>query len=173
MRVRAVKTTEASGRPAGHPGVSRAGRRSPGGMTLSEAACALGLLTPVLLFVSLVVIEASRAYVIGTAMVNGAALAARSMAEYYRTNPEVAVTTSKQQAIFTNIRIPNMISSNSQFSIPAGGWNLTATPPRVTVVVTYLPGQGSPALPSFPSIDPLKLGSNFVISESATYALQQ
>lgn len=133
----------------------------------------LATLTPVLLAATLVVIEASKVYSIGTSMMNGANLAAASLANYYHTNPAVVTDTYAQQQVFNNIRISQMIASNRQFSIPPGGWNLTANPPRVTVVCTYLPGQGTPALPAFPTVDPLKLGSKFTISESATYALKQ
>ncbi|MBS1996795.1 MAG: hypothetical protein JSS86_10810 [Cyanobacteria bacterium SZAS LIN-2] len=147
--------------------------RSTRGTTLSEAVMSLATLTPVLLAVTLVVIEASKVYSIEASMKNGANLAAASLANYYHTNPGVVTDPDAQQQVFNNIRISQMIASNSQFSIPAGGWNLTANPPRVTVLCTYLPGQGSPALPAFPTIDPLKLGSRFTISESATYALKQ
>lgn len=147
--------------------------RSVGGSLLVEAVSALAMLSPVFLVMIFVVIEASQAYVIGTAMTQGAGLAARALADYYQTNPEVVYSSSEQQAVFTNIRIAGMISSNAQFSIPPGGWNLTATPPHVTVVCSYLPGQGSPTLGSYPSIDPLALGTRFVVSSSATYSLYQ
>ena len=150
----------------------RYGRRNKGSL-LVEAVSALAMMSPIFLIMIFVVIEASQAYVIATAMTEGAGLASRALADYYQTNPEVVYTSSEQQAIFANIRIPGKISSNAQFSIPTGGWNLTSSPPTVTVVCSYLPGQGSPALGPYPSIDPLGLGSRFVVSSSATYSLYQ
>lgn len=142
------------------------------GAMLAEAACSFALIFPLLILVIFVTIEASYAYTIGSNMNQAASLAARALAVYYQTNPEVVTNTSQQQAIFSNIRIPNMVSGNNQFSIPSGGWNLTSSPPTVTVIVQYLPGQGSPPLAPFPNPDPLNLGSAFVISVPATYRLQ-
>lgn len=137
---------------------------------LAETISALSIIAPIMLMMIYAVVEASQAYLIASAMNNGAALAARALADYYQTNPEVVYTNSEQQAIFSNIRINGKIADNSQFTIPAGGWNLSSNPPTVTVVCSYLPGKGSPSLPPYPALDPLKLGS-FIVSSSATYSL--
>jgi uncharacterized membrane protein YgcG len=76
-----------------------------------------------------------------------------------------------QQAIFYNIRIREMLSSNTQFSIPASGWQTATDPKTVTVVVTYIPGIGQPANPPFPNPNVLNMGSAFKIAIPATYKL--
>lgn len=147
--------------------------RAKRGAILVEAVSALGLMTPLFVLVIFVVMQASQAYVINASMAEAAAVAARALADYYQTNPEVVTNVAEQQAIFSTITIPGMVTGNSQFSIASGGWNLTSTPPKVTVTVSYLPGQGSPALAPYPVFDPLKLGSKFVISASSTYSLYE
>lgn len=147
-------------------------RDERGGM-LAEAAAAVAILFPLLLVVLFVALEASFAFNIGRSMTEGSSLAARTLATRYRTNPEIVTDQSQQQSIFQKIRIPTMISSNRQFTIPANGWKLSGTASTVTVVVTYLPGEGSPALAAFPHFDPLNLTQAFRISSTSTFRLQQ
>lgn len=149
-------------------------KRPVSGGVLIEATVAFFIFFPLILLVLLVSVEASQAYLINQAMTNGAYMAATGLSDYYQIDPDIATNTVLQQAVFSQIRLPNMINSNSQFSIPSGtsGWNTTSNPPTVTVVVTYLSGQGSPPLPSFPNPDPLNLGSIFKISASSTCSLQ-
>jgi hypothetical protein len=142
------------------------------GAVLVDATAGFVIVFPLLVAVLLIMVEASYAYVINRNMQEGAALAARGLAIFYQTNPEVVTTTSEQQAIFSAIRIPNYLADNSQFSIPAGGWNTAGTPPTVTVVCTYLPGKGSPALAPFPNPDPLGLGALYRVSCKSTYRLE-
>jgi len=143
------------------------------GTGLAETAASLALFLPVLITIAFVVIETSYAYTIAENMNVGAALAARGLAQEYQLDPGVTTNTTEQAAVFSGIRITNMINSNSQFSIPSGssGWNTSATPPTVTVKVKYISGGGSPALPTFPNPDPLGLGATFTISSTATYRL--
>lgn len=155
-------------------GALRASRRSKGAI-LVEASSAMVVMFPLLVLVIFVTLEASYAYVIGRNMNNAAFLAARALGNRYQQNPNIVTDTAAQQAIFSSIRIPNMVSGNGQFQIPPGnaGWNTASSPPTVTVVVTYTPGMGTPALPAFPNPDPLKLGAAFRISSSASYRLIQ
>jgi Flp pilus assembly protein TadG len=133
----------------------------------------LAAFVPILFVIILVIIESSFAYNISRNMNIAAALAARGLAAQYELDSGLPSNTTEQQAVFSGIRITNMVNSNNQFTIPNGsaGWNTGATPPTVTVKVKYLSGQGSPALPSFPNPDPLGLGSAFVIQSTATYRL--
>jgi len=104
-------------------------------------------------------------------MNQGAMIAARSLAEEYLVNNDIANDSAAQDAIFSEIRLKDMISDNSQFTIPNGGWQTASDPKTVTVVCTYLPGVGNPANPPFPNPDILGLGGNFKISMSATYRI--
>ena len=131
----------------------------------------LTVVFPLIVLVTYVVMETSQAYMISQAMNQAAYLAAKGLANYYQTNPEVISNTIEQQNIFSAIRFTNLISSNNQFQI--AGWNTSNNPGTVTVTVTYLSGQGSPPLPSFPNPDPLNLSSVFTISSSSTCALVQ
>lgn len=148
-------------------------RKRRTGTTILETALSLALLVPILFTVIFVVLEYSYGYNINRNMNIAAALAARGLAAQYQTDSNLPNNSAEQQAVYSGIRITNMVNSNNQFSVPSGsaGWNTSATPPTVTVKVRYLSGQGTPALPSFPNPDPLGLGSAFVIQSSATYRL--
>lgn len=145
-------------------------RRNSSGM-LAEAVSSLALLLPVMLIIVFVAIQGSNAYVIARHMNQGAMIAARSLAEEYLVNNDIVTDTAAQQAIFSEIRLKDMISSNSQFSIPSGGWQTATDPKTVTVVCTYIPGAGSPPNPPFPNPDILGLGANFKVSMEATYRI--
>lgn len=144
--------------------------RNRSGM-LAEAVSSLALLLPVMLIIVFVAIQGSNAYVIARHMNQGAMIAARSLAEEYLVNNDIATDTAAQDAIFSEIRLKDMISDNSQFTIPNGGWQTASDPKTVTVVCTYLPGVGNPANPPFPNPDILGLGGNFKISMAATYRI--
>jgi hypothetical protein len=138
---------------------------------IAEAVSALAIFMPIFVIIIYVTIQATNAYVIAENMTQGAQAAARALSEEYRNHPDIATSTAKQQAIFYNIRIPNMISSNSQFTIPTNGWQTATDPKTVTVVVSYLPGVGSPPNPSFPNPNLLNLEAGFRIAIPATYKL--
>lgn len=145
--------------------------RRQSGMLLAEAVSILALFLPLIIFVLFVTMQASQAYLIARNMNQGALLAARELAEEYRTNSDIVTDTVATQAVFSQVRIEKMISSNEQFKIPSNGWQTTSNPKTVTVIVTYIPGVGSPPNPSFPSPDFLGLGSAFRISQPATYRI--
>lgn len=145
-------------------------RRNQCGM-LTEAVSSLMLFIPLLVMLILVTIQATEAYLIAKNMSRAAQIAARSLAETYKSNSQIATDSSAQQAIFDNIRIPQMVSANSQFSIPANGWQTTAQPKTVTVVVTYISGVGSPANPPYPNPNILNMSSLFKISADSTYRI--
>ncbi len=137
-----------------------------------EAVLSSCILMPVIILIIWAWLEIAYAYVIGINMTEAANLAARALAtEYYR-DPSITVSLQKQNKIFDRIRIAYMVSSNTQFTIPDGAWQVRKpflqSPQSVTVVCTYLPGEGSPALPKFPNPDPLNLREKISISSSAT-----
>lgn len=144
--------------------------RNASGM-LAEAVSSLALLLPLIVVIVFVAIQGSNAYVIARHMNQGAQIAARSLAEEYRTNKDLDTDTNAQNAIFSQIRLKDMIASNTQFTIPSGGWQTNTDPKTVTVICTYIPGAGNPALPPFPNPNILGLGASFKISMSATYRL--
>jgi len=145
--------------------------RRQSGMLIAEAVSILAIFLPILMLMLFVTMQASQSYLIARNMNQGALLAARGLAEEYRTNPKIKTETTAQEAIFTQVRIEKMISSNQQFSIPTDGLQTTSEPKTVTVIVTYLPGVGSPPNPSFPNPDFIGLGSAFRISQTATYRI--
>lgn len=144
-------------------------RRNSRGGILAETVAGMALVLPIMVVVIFVSLEAGYAFVITRSMNEGANLAARSLANEYLSNKNIDTDTTAQQAIFSNIRIPQMIHANSQFEIVA--WNTTQVPKTVTVRVSYLSGAGTPALPPFPNPDFLGLGNAFVIKSAATYRL--
>ncbi len=138
---------------------------------LSEAVSSLALFIPLLVIIIMVTIQATQAYLIAKNMSRAAQIAARTLAEEYQSNSQIATDTSAQQAILDNIRIPQMVSSNQQFNIPSTGWQTTVDPKTVTVVVTYIPGVGSPANPPYPNPNILNMSSLFKISADSTYRI--
>ncbi len=145
-------------------------RRSRGSV-LCESVVAIALMVPLTVLTILVALEASRAFVISEGMTQAAVLACRAIAYEYKTNKAIVTDSQSQQSIFSNIRIANTVHSNSQFKIT--GWNLTQNPKTVTVQATYIPGDGTPPLPAFPSNDVLNLGSTFRISQTVNYRLNE
>lgn len=149
----------------------RLARRRENGAVLAETLAVIGVYFPIIVLAIFVVIEATYAYTIARNMNNAAFLAARALAVAYRTNPGIATDEAAQQAIYSTIRIPSMVTGNAQFTTE-DGWDLGSTPPAVTVTVQYLPGQGTPALPPFPRPDLLNLGAHLKIAGHCTYRLQ-
>lgn len=145
--------------------------RSNRGSVLSESVVSVALMVPLTVITILVALEASRAFVISEGMTQAAVLACRAIAYEYKTNKSIVTDPEAQQSIFSNIRIINMVHSNSQFKI--AGWNLTQDPKTVTVQTTYIPGEGTPPLPAFPSTGTLNLGSAFRISQTVNYRLSE
>ncbi|MBK7840930.1 MAG: pilus assembly protein [Candidatus Obscuribacter sp.] len=152
------------------PPLKPSGRRPSGGV-LVEAVLSSCFFVPLIVFLIWGVLEVSFAYVIGVNMTEASQLAARALADEFTKNPRVAQSEQLQQQVFERIRIPNMVSCNEQFEIPAGGWVTKTLPRSITVNCTYLPGAGNPALPLFPSPDPLKIGSKVSIRSSSTTPL--
>jgi hypothetical protein len=141
------------------------------GSILIESVVAIASIVPLTVLTILVALEASRAFTISGELTQGAVLTCRALSREYRTNREIVTSTVAQQAIFSNVRIANLIHSNSQFEI--AGWNLTQAPKTVTVKVTYISGAGTPPLPAFPGTRVLNLGSLFRISQAVTYRLYE
>jgi Flp pilus assembly protein TadG len=127
------------------------------------------ILLPVLITILFVVVEASQAYMIKESLANGARQAARDLAVAYGQNSTIANNRSMEDSwVFDNIRIKNIINSDTQFDDPV--WDTSGQPPTVTVTVNYTSGQNG--LPPFPNPDPLKLGNNFKLNATATYRLE-
>jgi Flp pilus assembly protein TadG len=139
------------------------------GATIAEAGAAMALMIPLLFAVLFVVLEASQAYMIKEALAQGARQAARNLAVEYGKDSAIQYRRDLQDAqVFSQIRLVNVINANEQFSDPV--WNTSASPPTVTVTVTYTPNQHG--LAPFPNPDPLNLGPNFVLNANSTYRLE-
>lgn len=149
----------------------RLNTRTSRGSVLIESVVAIALMVPLTVMTVLVALEGSRAFVISGGMTEAAASACRALAREYKTNRTIVTDSAAQQAIFSNIRIVNMVHSNSQFEIEE--WNLAEVPRTVTVRVKYISGAGTPALSQFPGTGMLNLGSAFQISQTATNRLQE
>lgn len=145
--------------------------RNNRGSVLIDAVVSIALMVPLTVIAILVALEASRAFVLSGGMTQAGVLACRALSYEYKTNRAIVTDTAAQQVIFTNIRILNMVHSNSQFEIL--GWNLAQNPKTVTVKVTYIPGAGTPPLSNFPSTGMLNLGSAFQVSQAVTYRLHE
>ncbi|MDX2108440.1 MAG: hypothetical protein SFY67_18750 [Candidatus Melainabacteria bacterium] len=144
--------------------------RMQSGVAIAEFGAALVILIPVVLTSALAAIVAFQAYMIHSALNQSATLAARRLAISYCLNPEYTMANTK--AIFKNITNMQIVKSEDQFEVPTGnaGWNLDATPPTVTVVVTFKSGQYGCA--AFPNPDPLKMGNSFKLTARATASLE-
>jgi Flp pilus assembly protein TadG len=143
--------------------------RRQSGITLVEFGAAASLYLPLLFAVIFVIMEASAAYIIKTNIDQAAKQAGRSMAHAYGMDPTIATDSTKQQAIYTAVRIPNYVADNNQFTNPV--FDFSTNPATVTVTCTY-PNSGAFGLPPFPNPDPLRLGPTFIINSSATYSLE-
>lgn len=139
---------------------------------LVEAVVSTCILLPIIILTIWAWLEISYAYIIGMNMTEAANLASRALAAEYLRDPSVARDLGKQNLILSRIRIDNMVASNAQFTIPDGGWQIKkaflSSPESVTVICSYIPGEGEPPLPKFPNPDPLNLREKVKISSSAT-----
>ncbi|MBK9206619.1 MAG: pilus assembly protein [Candidatus Obscuribacter sp.] len=138
------------------PPLKPSGRRPSGGV-LVEAVLSSCFFVPLIVFLIWGVLEVSFAYVIGVNMTEASQLAARALADEFTKNPRVAQSEQLQQQVFERIRIPNMVSCNEQFEIPAGGWVTKTLPRSITVNCTYLPGLATQHCHYFPVLTHLKL----------------
>lgn len=147
-------------------------KRRSSGAVLVEAVVSTCILLPIIILTIWAWLEISYAYIIGMNMTEAANLASRALAAEYFRDPSVARDLAKQNRVLSRIRIDNMVSSNAQFTIPEGGWQIKkaifSAPESVTVICTYMPEEGDPPLPKFPNPDPLNLRSQVNISSSAT-----
>lgn len=141
------------------------------GSVLIESVIAISIILPLTVVIILVALEATHAYFIAGGMTQAAVLTCRALASEYRINRLIVSDTAAQQSIFSNIRIANLVHSNTQFQITQ--WNVAQDPKTVTVKITYISGAGTPPLPSFPSTGTLNLGSAFQISQAITYRLHE
>jgi hypothetical protein len=140
------------------------------GFAIVELAASLMLLLPLLVVVCYVAAEAMQLCMIKSILNQGAAVAARRLAIAYASDQVSAI--ANPETSFSTIRVANVLVDDRQFKVPPGtaGWNLYSKPPTVTVEVTF--GSGLYGLPQFPSPDPLKLGTNFVVKSSAQANLE-
>lgn len=141
------------------------------GSVLVESVIAISIILPLTVSIILVALEVTHAFFIAGGMTQAAVLACRALASEYRINRAIVTDTAAQQSVFNNVRIPNLVHSNSQFEIL--GWNLAQDPKTVTVKITYISGAGTPPLAPFPSTGTLNLDSLFRISQAITYRLHE
>lgn len=135
------------------------------GSVLAEGAAVVALFLPILVFLIMVVIEATNAYLIDRDLQIAAGMAARAIAQAGTFQAGQEVT---QDLILSKIKIPNRVVDPSQFS-PPPVYDFSSNPPTVTVFVQYK-STGIQPVPPFP--DPLKLGNLFIIKAQATYRIQ-
>jgi hypothetical protein len=132
--------------------------RKARGLAITEFAAVLSILLPLLLLILYVGFQASLAWTIRTNL---------DIAVSYGKDPLIVTDNTKQQSVFTKVRIPNFVNSNAQFEAP----NFNVPARSVTIKVNY-PGNGSYGLPRFPNPDVMNLGSNFTLSSTNTSALE-
>lgn len=136
---------------------------------ISEFSAVLVIVIPLAIVLLFAGYEFAYGYLIKSNLDNAAKNAARAMAIAYGQDNSIASDRSKQQSVYSSIRLPNFVNDNQQFGEPdfkpAGN-----NPKNVTVTVTYLPGQFN--LPKFPSPDVLNLSPTLRISGTCTYRLE-
>ncbi|MGD9682769.1 MAG: hypothetical protein AB7W16_16385 [Candidatus Obscuribacterales bacterium] len=146
-------------------------KRTSRGSLLAESVVAIAVMLPVTILTVLIALEASHAFILSRGMTEGAVIAARALSYEYKTNKSVVTDSDAQQAIFSNIRMANLIHDNSQIQIV--NWQLTDEPKTVTVKVTYIPGAGTPPLPPFPTVPCIDLPGSYRICQFVTYRLKE
>lgn len=139
--------------------------RGESGGVLAEAVAVTSFLLPIVVFLAMVIVQATFAYIIDRDLQIAAGLAARALAEQGVPQNGQQVT---QDIVFSNIKIANSVVDPSQFT-PAPVYNFSANPPTVTVFVQY---KSTGIQPVTPIPDPLNLGKLFIIKAQATYRLQ-
>lgn len=151
------------------------------GQAIAEGAAGLLILIPLLIMITYVILEASHAYFIWSALQQGA----RQAAHLIMSDPNVTSATATDvdgaiQADLQRIQIPNVINDIRQFE-----YTYTTTPNQfagqnigvgqvqranlvnsVQVTVTYT--SGLYGLPVFPDADVLHLSSAFKLQGSST-----
>lgn len=143
--------------------------RRKNGAVLAESVLAVSIFVPIMVVLLWAVMEVCYAYVIGIQMTEAARVAARSLADEYLKNRSVISSSSRQNAILANIRIPMMVEDNEQFTIHS--WEPKGECRTVTVSCRYIPGVGSNPLPPFPCPDFFGLGGKLEVSSLATAPL--
>jgi len=136
---------------------------------ISEFGAVLVLVVPLVLILIFAGYEFAYGFLIKSNIDNAAKNASRALAIEYGQDPTVATNSTKQQAIFDKIRIPNFVNDNQQFAVVK--FEPVADPESVSVTVKYLGGQYN--LPKFPNPDPLQIGANFVIEGTSTYRVER
>jgi hypothetical protein len=112
---------------------SRAARKSLG-ITLVEFGAALVIGLPLVITIIYAVLEASYLFSIRQHINQAAGLASRALAIEYGRNPKIAQAPNgpEVQAVLTNIRIPNFVQDNAQFSTPSFNPSDPTRPPEST-----------------------------------------
>lgn len=140
-------------------------KRTQRGGSIAELAAAMVLLMPLIVITAFVVVEATEAYMINSALHQAALIAARKIAMAYGQNP---TATKTNPSPYLNITIGSMVKSPNQFAVD---WSKEfANPPQVNVICTYTSGVNG--CPRFPSPDPLNLGSAFQLQSRASARLE-
>ena len=149
------------------------------GSVIAEGAAGLVVLIVMLVTITYVVLEASHAYFIYSALQQGA----RQAAELIMSDPKVTSASAVDanaaiQADLATIQIPNVINSVSQFDTPivsytanpfVGQRGQTQNPTTVgSVSVTVKYQSGQHGLPVFPDADVLNLGQTFRLQATAS-----
>ncbi len=157
-------------------GMHRRTTRRARGSSIVETAAALSFMIPLLVLILFVTIEGCKAYLISQSLNQGAREAARNLATNYAQNPNIPNDATAQATYgFSPVRIPGVITDNSQFSAT---FDTSGSTPSVTVNVAYI-SNGTTDLAPFPDFGDINLGlfsfnlgSNFQLSASSTYRLE-
>lgn len=137
------------------------------GSAIVEFIVALVIFLPILISILLAAVEVGTAYSLYQNVDTAARQAAKDMATAYQSDPTIIIDTTKQQAVLTRIRIPNVVADNAQFSDPV--WDLNY-PASVTISCRFTSGQYG--LPVFPQSDPLHLAGRFNCVSASTFRIQ-
>ena len=143
--------------------------RKKTGSSIVEAAVAMSFMLPLIFAILIVVIEISQAYLIRETLSQGARAAARQMAIVYGQDNQIKDDRKLQnKLVFDNIRMNNIINSSMQFENPV--WDVTGSPPTVSVTVSYTSGKNG--LPVFPAVDPFHFGDKTCLAARSVYRVE-
>jgi Flp pilus assembly protein TadG len=152
-------------------------RTSQRAAVTAEFAAAVAIFVPIILVVVFACYEVAMAFMIYNALNYAAQTAAIALSKAYGGDASYATSTTKQQALFAQIKYANMVVSPLQFSAvfppaPANASWLSNSGDYPTVIVVCKYTGGQYGLPPFPNPDPLKLSQRFSLQASATAYLE-
>lgn len=144
-------------------------KRNSKAISLIECVAAISVMTPIMVGCCMAIQEVSQAYQIKQGLAQAARQAACDMSAVYLQSPLVDNNRAIQNSfVYGKITVPGVVTHQSQFDNAV--FDVAANPRLVSVTVHYR-SDGNTNLAVFPSVDPLKLGSNIDLNATATYSL--